>query len=431
VIQLSLFVLLLVALALCFACNRDLCSPSKFYHAFLCVFFIDIFRSEHAGCVYAIYLAFILAGMLLSLTEAFIVMRKPKIERPTPSLALPARFVMVLWLLSALPILSEAYLVHITGGLASLTRVIAHRVVEWQGLGPLTVLIKMVAPINLVYFAMGLVYGKRYAALWWLAYLVHLLLFILIGLLQGSRGFVLMHFLFMAVVYHYLRKPLKLRYALIGGTLLLVVGAFLGTVRNNLSSLRSVESLNSMRGDTLNLAIFAYGTKALDCVFAREFSDLQYGKTFFTPVTNFVPRRIWPGKFDPGGVVLTRFTKGYSYTGLSNTSPGLIAEGILNFGYPVGVAAGFMLLLAGIVAIARFYRWFRECVGRRGDLSAVSLVIVHAYGSTLVGGLLFGEFQSQVGAFLIRLVLLSLVVLSLRMRLFFLPTSRIVAIPVS
>lgn len=416
-IQLPLFVLLLAALAFCFACNRDTFSPAKFYHAFLCVFFADIFLSEHDGCIYAIYLGFILVGMLLSLFEAFVVLRVPAMARPIPSRMLPARFVLVLWALSTIPVLAQVYLIHLTGGLASLVTVIAHRVMEWQGLGPLIMLIKVIAPINLVYFAVGLIYTKRRAATWWLMYSLHLLLFAVIALLQGSRGFVLLHLLFMVVVYHYLRRPVRLRYALAGGVSLIVIAAFLGTVRNNLSSLKNLESLSDMQGDTLNLAMFSYGTTPLEAVFSREFTEYQYGRTFLTPITNFIPRRIWPQKFESGGVVLTKFLKGHRYTGLSNTSPGLVAEGILNFGYPLGVVSGFACLLFLMIAVVRFYGYFRNRISQCGSLYGVWLTGVYAYGGSMIGGLLFGEFQNYVGGLLINLILLEMVISALRLRL--------------
>jgi len=419
VIPLILFVLLIFAILFSFACNRDVFSPAKFYHAALTVYFTDIFLSEQYGYVYAIYLGFIFAGMLMSLLEAYALSKRgAALVRPKPSRMVPARFVVILWALSVVPVLAECHLIHITGGLASLAMTIAHRVVEWRGLGPLLMLIKLIAPINLVYFAVGLAYRKRYPRLWWLLYGLHLSLFIVTASLLGGRGFVLGQILLMMVVYNYLRKPVKLRYAILAGAALVVIAAFLGTVRNNLTRLDSFDRLREMRGDTLNLRILSYGTSPLTVIFSHEFTDLQYGKTLLMGVANLAPRRIWPGKFDSGGVVLTRFWLGSRYTGYTNKSTGLVVEGVINFGYPLGLATAFLLLLLTIGAVVRYYVYFLNRIHTRGSrLPCVSLVVTYAYLGPMPGNSLYCEFSHEYSGLIVKLVLLSLVIFFLRLRL--------------
>lgn len=417
-IPLGLFILLLLAIALCFASNRDIFSPGKFYHGFLVLFFADVFLSEQNGYVYAVYLGFVFAGMLMSLLEAYTLSRRRSASvGPEPCRNVPGRFVVRLWIASIVPVLAQCYLIHITGGVGSLAVTIAHRVVEWRGLGPLIMLIKLIAPINLVYFAVGLAYTKRNSRVWWSVYLLHLFLFLAVAVLQGSRGFVFIQFVFMAVVYHYLKRPIKLRYALLAGTTMVFMAAFLGTVRNNLTRLERFGRLSEMHGDTLNLKILSYGTNPLDVVFSREFTDYQYGKTFLTPVTNFVPRKIWPDKFDSGGVVLTKFWRGRSYTGLTHMSTGLVAEGIINFGYPFGMLAGFAILLTIMLMTFRYYVYFRRQLGKTSGVILVLLTCIYAYIASIAGDLLYGEFQNHVGGLCIKCVLLFLAILLLRLRL--------------
>lgn len=418
-IHLSLFIFLVAALALCFACNRDIFSPAKFYHMSLTVYFLSIFWVEQKGCVYAIYLGFILVGMIMSIVEACAQSKHGVVlTRPEPSAMLPSRFVIVLWALSAIPVLAQCYLIHITGGMASLVRVIAHRVVEWQGLGPLIMVIKLMAPINLVYFALGFAYRKRHNAIWWLLYDLHLALFGIIALLQGSRGFILLHFVSMGVIYHYLRRPVKLRYALVAGGVLLGIAGFLGTVRNNLTRLETIESLADMQGDTLNLKMFSYGTNPLNVVFSRDFEDTQYGKTFLAAITNFVPRKLWADKFDNGRVVLTRFAQGHDYAGTSNMSTGIVVENIINFGYPLGILCAFIALVGVIPAVIMFYVYSLRCINRSIGLRRVCSVILYAYATGIAGNLLFGEFTGLVGGLVIKVVLLLMVILFLRLRVF-------------
>ncbi|MDI6448181.1 hypothetical protein [Anaerobaca lacustris] len=417
-IPLTLFILLLCALALCFASNRDIFSPGKFYHMSLTVYFVDIFLSKQNAYIYAIYLGYVLVGMGLSVLEAYTLSRSgavPPLRKPSGMV--PPRFVLVLWALSIIPILAQCYLIHITGGLVALAMTIAHRVGEWRGLGHIVMLVKLIAPINLVYFAVGLAFTKRHAGIWWMVYLLHLLVFAVMALLQGSRGFILLQFVSMAIVYHYLRRPVKLRYALAGGVALLVIAGFLGTVRNNLTRLENLHDLREMQGDTLNLRMLSYGVNPLNVVFEREFTDYQYGKTFLTPVTNFIPRRIWPDKFESGGVVLTKFLRGRHYLGLSHMSTGIVTESILNFGRPLGILWGFLLLTLVIVLLAVLYTKLRTTLDKSGRLSRVWIVLVYAYLAGIGGNLLFGELQAQVGGLFIRLILLSMVMLALRVRI--------------
>lgn len=418
-IPLLLLIVLLISLALCFACNHDVFSPSKFYHASLTVYFFDIFLSVHSGYVYAIYGAFIGAGLFISILEAYILSRKPfLLPRPRPSLLLPLRFVVVLWTLSAIPILSQCYLIYVTGGLASLALTISHRVVEWRGMGFLLMLIRFMSPINLVYFAVGLVYVKRHAHFWWLLYSLHLFLFLLMAVLLGGRGFVLMQAVLMMVLYNYLRKPVKLRYTLVAGGILLTTASVLGSVRNNVTRLEGFNSLADMRGGAFNLDMFSYGTNPLEVIFTKEFSDFQYGKTFLTPVTNLIPRRIWPGKFDSGGVVLTKFWLGHGYNGLSNMSTGIVAEGILNFGYSLGILCAFILLLGTILLSVRFYGYVLRHIGASREMHQIYLVILYINFAEVPGGLLRGEFQNNICGLLIRLALILIVLFALRIRLF-------------
>jgi hypothetical protein len=418
VIPLMLFILLLIALGLCFAANRDIFSPGKFYHMSLTVYFADVFFSEQSGYVYAVCFAFILVGMFMSIVEAYTLsQRRVALIRRKPSDIVPSWFVIVLWGLSIVPVWAQWHMIHLTGGLASLATSIVHRVAEHRGLGALTMLIKLIAPINLVYFGVGLVYRKRHAGAWWLVYCAHLLVFIAVALPRGSRGFLLHHFVFMMVLYHYFRKPIKLRYALAGGAVLLIIAAFLGAVRQNITRINSVDSLKGMNGGALRLTIFSYGLMPLNVVFSDEFTEYQYGKTFLTPVTNLVPRQIWPEKFDSGGVVLTRFALGREYTGMSNMSTGIVAESILNFGYPLGLLCAFAILALAIFFMVQFYAYFGTHINRSRGLNAALLGAVYGSLAQVPGSLLVGEFANIFLGVMTRLAFLFGVILLLRLRL--------------
>ena len=417
-IQFFLFLLLIAAVLFSIKCNRDIFSPAKFYHLSLTVFFLDIFLSEHNGYVYAVYFGYILVGFLFSILE---VSMRPASGavciRPQSSDRVPARFVVTLWAISMIPILAYTSLIHITGGFESLAEIIAFRVAKWQGLGILVALAKLIGPINLVYFTLGLVYTPRRPRLWWLLYGLHLLLFLGNALLLGGRSFMLMQPLMMIVIYNYLRKPIRLRVVLVAGILLLAIASFLGTVRNNLARLDIDADVFEMSGETFNLKMFSYGTMPLDIVFTGEFSDCQYGATFLSALTNFIPRKIWPGKFDPGGVVLTKFAHGKSYAGTYNLSPGIVAESILNFGPVAGIFCGFaILLIAASMMVWAYYRLLRKS-GRSEGLNRIFSAVLYVYLAIIPGALLWGEFTTVFVGRTMRITFLAMIIVILKMRM--------------
>ncbi|OHB62425.1 MAG: hypothetical protein A2Y76_06780 [Planctomycetes bacterium RBG_13_60_9] len=413
-----LFILLLIALGLCFASNKDIFSPGKFYHLSLTVYFADIFLSEHSGDVYAIYLGLILTGMVMSVVEAYSLSgRQASLTRFRSTDVCPARFILILWLLTLIPVLAQCYMIHLTGGLGSLATAVMRRVADRRGLGWLGILVKLIEPINLLYFGFGLAYRKRRPVIWWLGYGVHLLVFAAVALPKGSRGFVLGQVVLMMVIYNYLRRPVKLRYAVVGGAALLITAAFLGAVRENLGRIKNLDDLGHMRSGTLQWSLLSYGLMQLDVVFERDFTDYQYGKTFLTAATNFVPRAIWPEKFESGGVVLTKFAHGRYYTGKTNMTPGIVTESILNFGYPLGILWAFAFLSLVILLMVRFYTCLLNRISQRGGVGRVYVVALYGGLASVAGRLLVGEFADIFIGLVPKVAFLSIVVLLLRLRL--------------
>jgi oligosaccharide repeat unit polymerase len=417
-IQFFLLLLLIAGVLFSLKCNRDIFSPAKFYQLSLTVFFLDIFLSEHKGYVYAVYAGYILVGFLISMLEVY--MRPPSgtvCIRSQPSDRVPARFVVILWAISMISILAYAGLIHLSGGFESLTEIIAFRVAKWKGLGLLVAMAKLIGPINLVYFTLGLVYTQRNPRLWWMLYGLHLLLFMGNALLLGGRSFMLMQPLLMIVIYNYLRKPIRIRVVLVAGTLLLVAASFLGTVRNHLTRLDSAHDLFDIPDKIFNLKMFSYGTMPLDIVFTREFSDCQYGTTYLSALTNFIPRKIWPGKFDPGGVVLTKFAYGHSYTGTYNLSPGIVAEAILNFGPVAGIFCGFaILLIVSSMMVWVYYRLLRNSERSEG-LNRILSTVLYVYLAIIPGTLLWGEFTTIFVGRTMRIAFLLMIIIVLKVRM--------------
>jgi len=417
-IPILLFLLLAVYAFFSLKCNRDIFSPAKFYHVSLTVYFLDIFLTEHHPYVYAVYFGFILVGFFISIIEHSMRPVPTVIRlRPQPSSKSPVRLAIVLWLLSIVPLSAYLYLIHISGGITFLLEIIAYRVAKWQGLGILVELAKLIGPINLVYFALGLVYTPHKPLLWWLFYGLHLLLFWGSALLLGGRSFMLMQMLAMLILYNYLKKPIRLRTAFLTGTILLAAASVLGTVRNNLTRLRSMDDIFDMHGETFNLKAFSYGTMPLDIIFTHDFTDYQFGTTYLSALTNFIPRKIWPDKLDTGGVVLTKFAHGHYYAGTYNLSPGIVAESILNFGFLAGIPFSFGLLLSVCLAIVRVYSLFLKKVRYSEGLIRVFQGVLYVYLAFIPSDLLYGEFTNIFVGRTMRILFLSLIIIILRIRI--------------
>ncbi len=153
------------------------------------------------------------------------------------------------------------------------------------------------------------------------------------------------------------------------------------------------------------------GLIPLQIIFSEEYRDYRYGETLVTPITNFVPRKIWPDKPESGGVVLTKFAEGRAYTGTSHYSTGMLAESIVNFGYVVGpmFAAGVTLVLSFV--IVRFYGRYRRllcCEWRDASGICARLVRMTFYYLILVqvpGSLLTGEVAATFFALILNVVM--------------------------
>ena len=409
-IVVSLLFLLLCGVVFSLATNKDVFSPGKFYHLFLCVYFIDIFVSPHNSYVYVTYAGYILLGFVISMLERLQLGRQ---HGPTlvagPKFRIPNSAIVVLWILSVVPLIAQLYVIHLSGGLDTFDTVFAHRVKEWQGLGHIRIWIKLLPLINLAYYAIGLLSSRSLS--WWLLYTLHLGLFILVAAPTGSRGLLLYQAVYMAMLYHYLRRNLRVATAGVLCCALLLTACFLGSFRQKIvGNLHDPLAVVNASLESLNFNSFEYGVIPLDIIFEDEFADYRYGTTFVSALTNFVPRRLWPSKFESGGVVLTRFAHGQAYIGTSHYSTGLLAESILNFGYGIGIAlAAGMFIVIGSLNV-RLYSYWLRCAPEQKCSRFLFILLVYPLLVQVTGSLLYGEFTNIIFGNIVRCVFAVLVV---------------------
>ena len=302
----------------------------------------------------------------------------------------------MLWLVSIIPLGAQAYLVMLMGGFEGYVNTLGHRVVEHRGLGPITLTIGVLPVINIVYFAVGLL-SRGARPSWWLGYCAHVGLLVLIGLASGSRGTLLMNFALMLITFHYLRRRVSMTAALATAMALIAAAGVIGVARSGYkigdygleTGLRNAERV-------FQTSQFRYGLVPLELVYSRPPDDLEYGLTFLTVLTNPVPRKLWPGKPDSGGVVLTKKYTGDAWDGYSNLTPGVIGESVLNFGWWFGVPIGFLLVWLLMNYVLTRYADILKKRNRQGGLVLVRPILTHIIIMIAVAGLLCGEFTNTL-----------------------------------
>lgn len=418
-----LLALWLVAATVSLVCVRDLLSPDKLILAALGVFFLDIFISPYPAIVAVAYALLLLAFMMAVIGSSTLVQsagadRTPA-RRPHPAEAAADRIGrghLLFWILSVPALVAQVALVLHFGGIVGYINVLALRVIEFQGLGWLTSIIQTFAIVDLMYFAY-LVTRARRGVFDWALYLTHLLVFTALALLTGSRGSLLVNFVLMAVVRHYLVKPLRLRFLAGLAAAALLVASVLEVAREGVGFGEEglVTGLSDSRGGdrSYSFAWATYGTLSLRLVLEFEVVRTHLGLTYLTWFTNAVPRAFWPDKPDTGGVVLTKEYTGDAWGGSSHLSTGILPEAIINFGQAGGLAVGVAQLAFVLVAMLALYARCKVRLARGGNDAFVTAVRF-AYLSWGMTALVVGEFTNVMLTLTVQLLTLWLVHATLR-----------------
>lgn len=352
VIIISIF--LLICCLTAYYNNRDLFSPVKFYFIALITYFFDIFLHPQIDEVYYSYLIYLAFGFMLIFLEARMLVNFNSVldkfrKRNKPTLHNPIKVFLAIFLISAIPIGAQLYLISLMGGIELYVISMKLRVEAWMGLGHIIIFRDLMPIINLIFFIVLICFDFKHRKLVILLYVIHLIITLSIGLLSGSRSGVLNTFLLNLMIFHYLIKQLKPGFLIPFFVFFLIGASFLGEVRDSLrinddEGVKLVGEDSELSETLGNTSTFVYGIIPLNIIYEENFTNYQYGLTYLTTITNYIPRSIWPGKPDTGGVIITKFKKKGNYEGTTNYSPGLIAEGVLNFGYYLGPIIAFLFL---------------------------------------------------------------------------------------
>lgn len=412
-IGIALLAAWVLVLALACVVVRDAFSPDKLLLASLGLFFANIFFAPFSAPVYVAYALLLAATMVgvasfAGLTGA--VQRLPRAPRPHARVG-ARRHHLFFWMLSLPALAAQIAMISIFGGIADYINVLALRVIEFQGYGWLTSIIQTFSIIDLIYFA-WLVTGPQRGRAHLLLYLLHLMVFVLLALLTGSRGSLLVNFVLMTMVYHHAVRPVRLRVLATVAVGALLAASVLEVAREGvaLNDDGLVTGISEEREPTnkLSFSWASYGTIPLELVLDAPTVNLHFGLTYFTALTNLVPRGLWPGKPDTGGVILTREYTGDAWGGSSHLSTGILPEAIINFGPPGGLAFGALQMAVLVGWLLRYYAGCKRRLATPGDQRLTSAVRL-AYVSWGVMALVVGEFTNIVITLLIQLASAALV----------------------
>jgi oligosaccharide repeat unit polymerase len=384
--------------------NQDTFSPAKFYLASFFVFFGGGAIGDWSlGTWFLASLIGIMAAYLLVLEPRSARARvglkeigrcQSKLDRPPVQISV----ILFIWVITLPALIAQAFLVDSFGGIEEYVNVLGHRVQEFRGYGPITTIASTFLVIHLIYF--GYLLRCKTSPIHWVGFLLHFTLLVGVGILTSSRGGILNAIALLLIIFHYQRRPVSIPIATFVAAMLILFAGVLGTIRENLK----IEDGQVQTGLDFSDSIFKEGTLSSGMIALEVISntdrELRYGSTFISIFTNAIPREWWPNKPDTGGVVFT-----YEYTldewrGLSNLTPTLIGEFIINFGWVIGV--GLFVIVYGrlMIVLIRFYQRIRDATTAKLQPDDLFFsVIFYVLFLWMVAALMIGEATNTITPF--------------------------------
>lgn len=381
--------------------NPDIFSPTKIFLFFFLTFHLGALFQDVSQTTASLMLLVLSMGLVGAVLEAGRVRQNghsaiPKNESIiAASASTNRRQTIFFWLISIPGIAAQIYMIQYFGGIEGYVNSIGLRVVEWAGLGWARILIGLLIPINMVYFALGM--RQRRGMMWWLPYAVHLSILLFIGFLSGSRSSLLNIFAMQIIIYHYLRSNMRLQSAGLLAAGLVLSAMLLGVVRET-TRFDGGELVFTAPGErTVSFQSFYYGVDPLEIIARTEHMPLAHGMTFVSLVTNIVPRAIWPDKPPSGGVFFTRYYTGDAWLGYSNLTPTFLGEWLINFGWAAGIVGFFFSYsVLMILLIKKYYFFIMSRVSRSSSLENSIDLVIYTHVMLALIALVTGEVTNVI-----------------------------------
>jgi len=338
------------------------------------------------------------AGWIVSYGSS---MRKPAIIREEIS---SFRLFLVIICLSLLGALSWVFLFYffVPGGAFNFvtSEYFASRVSIFRGMGAVLILFSFLTIANLIFFAyLFLNHEKlRYKKLLYATFVIHAIFLWCLTIPFGQRGGIITPIILWGLVIT-LNKKYSLKFFFVAGLSILILINVLGTLRTYKE--KSFDKSIS----TWDYVVEGYGfaNRLEACVGivngVPHALDFQYGKTYFALLTQFVPRNIWPDKWDTGGVLITKYILAdHSFSSRSNYQGTLFGEAYLNFA------------LFGLIFVPFLVGYFVGFIDRkREQVSNILNAVILSYWSYTCLLLVNGDFVNTMFSGLITWAVLLLV----------------------
>jgi oligosaccharide repeat unit polymerase len=401
--------LLVLTGAFAFLTNRDMFSPGKFYLISFAMFYAGALLSPDDYELWLLMLLVLVIGVATVCLEAGAARRIPRAaQRRDCSVSTERNVALWIWFASLPAIAAQVYIVHFFNGLEGYINMIGNRVIETRGLGWAKTLTATILILNLMYFGIGLT--RRRSTFWWALWGLHLLVVLVMGALSGSRGSILTVFPLQLFLYHYLRRPVKIVYALPIGLVLVGAAIVIGFIRQGLQLEDGAVSTGLDTQDhELSLSIFNYGVLPLKILLHAADLQLANGSTLISVLTNAIPRNFWPDKPDTGGVFFTKVYTGDAWEGASNLTPTFLGEGVINFGWLGGLVFFVTVSLVLMWWVVRYYKRIQSRVARGIDAGVAIDVVLYGLVMWAAVALMVGEVTNTVQILVMTQVLPALV----------------------
>lgn len=233
---------------------------------------------------------------------------------------------------------------------------IDQRVALFRGRGYLLILYSFLLLSNAMFFAFIVFERHRIRKRWFLytGFALHTILLWFTCIPLGQRGGIISPMIFWILIGTVRKRRFNRKIVVVVAVSIIFLINLLGVLRNdkvftmsNVGSFSDVLSRGYGFAERLNSYVQVYeGTP--------DYLDYQWGKTYLTVFTQFVPRKLWPDKWDCAGVLITKnIIADAEYSRRSNMQPTMFGEAFLNFSY-------FGFLLVPIII-----GWFIGYIDRR------------------------------------------------------------------
>ena len=403
--------------------NRDIFSPAKIFLFYVFLFHFELIYIVYPLEHYLTFFVFTMIAVLAVLVERYIIDKnnisntnKIDIVKNQESGCHIAGLTKMIWIFTLIPMAAQIYFILDSGGIIQYINDAVYRVTLWRGKGALLMIIRSVMVLQIIYFMVGLYWGIKKKS-WWVLFFLHFLIIMFLALLTGSRGVLLINIIIMLVIYHHIKRPIRLTRVLTVVLILLLVASVLGLARNNLKISENEfqtgldkEISSSDRFRTLT-STFRYGLIPLDLIYSHEPKNIQYGLGLITPITNVVPRGVWPDKPDTASIAMNKEYVEDRGPGPYQFAAGIIGLGVMNFGWVAGIMFGFLLTILLFIYVE--YIYFKNIrYNRFTNFNCTLKALIAVVLMISLPGVIIGEFSNMiVELFLTKLLLIGVFII--------------------